>query len=379
MVWIDCLRLIASVSMVGLHASSDINGQPFPGFDVWDRSGPVLFRSIMYLARTELFLIISLFLLFMSLDHRPRGYTETIIDQAKRLMRPFLFWVVVYAFYRLVKAYAFGYEAEIWAQLASPIHWLGYVVLGDVQYHMHFLPTLFAMVLLFPICLIAIDAPWIGIVVLVCLFAKREADVWMWAHKDVIPAFDYVIRLVKVVTYMGYGFAAASAYGLYKTVGRAGLFRYFGPILFVGGLLYLVKVIYSFRVIEHGNWQYNYDPAYWADFLMPCILFFLFMAAAKADHFVRLSRFAPYGFGIYLVHPIFLDMAEVALWNITLHPMLFITLKVVWAVTLSSVTVWCLSKTVLFGWTVGLGAFPKISQISSILDFKGNQKPSRNE
>lgn len=67
MVWLDCLRLAASLSMVGLHASSDITGQPFPDFDVADRVGPVLFRSVVYLARTELFLLISVFLLLKTL------------------------------------------------------------------------------------------------------------------------------------------------------------------------------------------------------------------------------------------------------------------------------------------------------------------------
>ncbi|MBE9475746.1 MAG: hypothetical protein IME92_01290, partial [Proteobacteria bacterium] len=78
MVWIDGLRLIAGVSMVGLHASSDVNGQPFPDFSLWERTGPVMFRSVMYLARTELFIIIALFLLFLSLDNRPRNYTAVI-------------------------------------------------------------------------------------------------------------------------------------------------------------------------------------------------------------------------------------------------------------------------------------------------------------
>ncbi len=338
-----------------------------------------MFRSIMYLARTELFLIISLFLLFMSLDKRPRGYRAVIKEQSKRLLRPFLFWVVVYAFYRLVKAYSFGYEAAIFAELANPINWAGYVILGDVQYHMHFLPTLFAMILLFPICLIAIDTPWIGLVVLICLFAKREADVWLWAHKDIIPAFDYVIRLVKVVTYMGYGFVAAAAYGMFKSISRNQLLPYFYVLLFTGVLLYLLKLVYSFRVIENGDWQYNYAPGFWADFLMPCILFLLFMAAPKINNHSRLSTLAPYGFGIYLVHPIFLDMAEIAMWKTALTPMVFVTLKALWALTASSIFVWVLSKTTLFGWTVGLGSFPSLSKIASILNLKMKLKISRSK
>ena len=373
MVWIDGLRLIAGVSMVGLHASSDINGQPFPDFSTWERTGPVLFRSVMYLARTELFIIISLFLLFMSIDKRPRGYGSIIIEQSKRLMRPFLFWVVFYAFYRLMKASIFGYEDAIWTQLSNPADWLGYIILGDVQYHMHFLPTLFGLVLLSPVCLIAVEKPWIGLIILLCLFTKREVDIWLWSHATAIPASDYLIRFVKIVTYLGYGFVAAAACGIYKkTNGLGGLYKYFQFILFVGVVFYLLKLVYSFRVIENGNWQFNYAPGYWADFLMPVVLFFLFMSSRRVNRFQVLSRLAPYSFGIYLVHPIFLDMAEIALWGNTLSPMLFVSLKVVWAVSMASLIVVVLSKIRLLAWTVGLGPFPKFSQISRFVGSKEN-------
>lgn len=371
MVWIDGLRLIAGVSMVGLHASSDVNGQPFPDFSTWERVGPVMFRSIMYLARTELFLIISLFLLFMSLDNRPRDYRFVIFEQSKRLLHPFLFWVVFYAFYRLIKAHYFGYEDAIWAQLINPVDWLGFVVLGDVQYHMHFLPTLFGMVLLYPVCLIAIEKPWTGLVVLICLFTKREVDIWLWSHAKIIPAHDYVIRLVKILTYMGYGFVAASAYGVYKKVGGIrNVSQYFNSILFVGGVLYLLKLVYSFRVVEYGNWQFGYAPGYWADFLMPVVLFFLFMSSQYISRFSWLSRLAPYSFGIYLVHPIFLDMVEIALWEATLNPMIFVLLKVTWAVSMSCIAVMVLQRTPGLGWTIGLGSFPKFSQISRFVRSK---------
>ena len=373
MVWIDGLRLIAGVSMVGLHASSDINGQPFPDFSIWDRSGPVFFRSIMYLARTELFIIISLFLLFMSLDNRPRGYCAVVLEQSKRLMRPFLFWVVFYAFYRLIKAYFFGYEDAIWTQLADPVEWLGYFILGDVHYHMHFLPTLFGLVLLYPVCLIAIEKPWIGLLVLLGLFAKREVDIWLWSHASSIPVADYLIRFVKIVTYLGYGLVAAAALGIYKKIGRdGGLVPYFKAILFTGAVLYLLKLVYSFRVIEYGNWQFGYAPGFWADFLMPVVLFFLCMSSRRINRFTVLSRLAPYSFGIYLVHPIFLDIAEIALWNAALSPMVFVLLKTIWAVSLSSVLVVVLSRTSSLGWTVGLGSFPKLGQTSSFVDFKRN-------
>lgn len=371
MVWMDGLRLIAGVSMVGLHASSDINGQPFTDFSAMERAGPIIFRSIMYLARTELFLIISLFLLFMSLNSRPRSYGQVVVEQSKRLLRPFLFWVVFYAFYRLIKAHYFGYENAIWTQLSNPVDWLGYIILGDVQYHMHFLPTLFGMILLYPICLIAIEKPWIGAIVLICLFTKREADIWLWSHSEIIPASEYFIRLVKITTYMGYGFVAAAAVGIYKKINpKDNLFQIFNFVLFIGAILYFLKLIYSFRVIEYGNWQFAYAPGYWADFLMPVVLFFLFMTSRSINQFALISRLAPYSFGIYLVHPIFLDIAEIALWNTALNPLVFVIFKTVWAISMASITVMVLSHIPTLGWTVGLRSFPRLSQISTFLSFK---------
>lgn len=378
MVWIDGLRLIAGVSMVGLHASSDVNGQPFPDFSLWERTGPVMFRSVMYLARTELFIIIALFLLFLSLDNRPRNYTAVITKQSKRLMRPFLFWVAFYAFYRLIKAHFFGYKDAIWAQLANPVDWVGFVLLGDVQYHMHFLPTLFCLVLLYPIYWIAVEKPWIGVLVLLCLFTKREVDIWLWAHSDVVPGIDYLIRFVKIITYVGYGFVAAAGLGIYKNINvRNGLAPYFNMILFTGIILYLLKLIYSMRVIQSGNWQFNYAPGFWADFLMPVVLFFLFMSSQRLSGFYWLSRLAPYSFGIYLVHPAFLDLAEIALWDSTLSPIVFVLSKVTWAILMSSITVVVLSKIPGLGWTIGLGIFPNISQISRFIQPKITKRSNR--
>ena len=141
MVWLDALRLIAGISMVGLHGSTDANGQPFPDASPPERLGPLVFRMIIYTARTELFLIISIFLLLMALERRPRGYFETLKEQARRLLIPFAFWTVFYALYSLIKAYSYGYQDAIFNDLQSVSAWLGYFVLGDVKYHMHFIPA----------------------------------------------------------------------------------------------------------------------------------------------------------------------------------------------------------------------------------------------
>ncbi|MCP5088917.1 MAG: acyltransferase [Rhodobacteraceae bacterium] len=364
MVWLDCLRLIAGVSIVGLHASSDINGQPFPDFEISQRVGPVLFRAVIYVARTELFLMISLFLLCMSLDRRPRGYGETIAEQARRLLVPFLFWAVFYAFYRLIKASYFGYDAMIWAELAASWQWARYLLLGSVQYHMHFLPTLFGLVLLFPLYRFAVRNPWLGLLVFLCLFTKREADVWMWANLQDMPGFPYLVRAVKILTYTGYGMVAGSFYGLIKQgIGHRRLSDWLFFAIASGALLFGLKLIYSYKVIYAGNWQYNYTPAYWADFLMPVVLFLACMAAALRRWPQVITRLAPFSFGIYLVHPVFLDGFEILMWEQGFSPLAYVLIKFTGAAVLTSGAVLLLSKSRLLGWTVGLRPLPNINRL----------------
>lgn len=365
MVWLDCLRLIAGVSMVGLHASSDISGQPFPDFEVGERVGPVLFRAVVYTARTELFLIISLFLLSMSLDRRQRSYGETVKEQARRLLLPFAFWVVFFAFYRLIKAGHFGYENAIWAQLGDPMQWASYFALGSVQYHMHFLPTLFGLVLMFPLYRMGVKYPALGAIVLVCLFTKREVDLWIWTNLRDMAGFDYLVRGAKLLTYAGYGIVAASFYGLIKRGLTVAVCRtLFWSAVYLGVLMFSIKLVYSHKVILAGNWQYNYDPAYWADFLMPIFLFAAFLGAKNAAWPQIISTWAPYSFGIYLVHPIFLDLAEMLLWSMSLSPSLYVGLKTVLGIIGAVALVFGLSRIRLLAWTVGLGPFPKFSMQS---------------
>lgn len=366
MIWLDCLRLIAGVSMVGLHASSDISGQPFPDFEIGERVGPVIFRAIIYTARTELFLIISIFLLTMSLDHRDRSYSVTIKEQAKRLLRPFAFWVVIFAFYRLIKASYFGYADAIYEQLMNPFEWVHFFLLGSVQYHMHFLPTLFGLVLMYPLFRIAVDQPMLGLIVLVCLFAKREVDLWLWSNLQEAQFFEYVLRAVKLLTYAGYGIVAASFYGFLKTQPNPVQLRaMFWAALYVGGVLFLIKLVYSHKVILSGTWQYNYDPAYWADFLMPICLFGLFLGARNFAWSPKISKMAPYSFGIYLVHPMFLDLLELLLWPMGLSPSLYVGLKTILGIAGATMLVWLLSQSNNFGWTVGLGKFPDFKRLWS--------------
>ncbi|WP_027136365.1 acyltransferase [Geminicoccus roseus] len=357
--WLDTLRLLAGICIVAVHSTSNPAGNPFPNFPEGERIAPILFRSIVYIARTELFLIISVFLLMMALDRRPRSYGTVIREQARRLLVPFAFWVVVYAFYRLIKAARFGYAASILTDLADPWSWAGYLLLGNVQYHMHFLPTLFGMILLFPAYRLAVRLPILGVSVLIFLSAKLVLDQWVYGTLSGSPWLEYVVRLVKILTYGGYGILAASFYGILKRdfdteTGR----QIFGVVLLLGAALFMVKLVHAYQIIKTGTWVFTFTPGYWADYLMPPLLFLGIMSMRHLNWPPIFSRLAPFSFGIYLMHPLLMDLVEIMIapWNLV--PWQMVSLKFPLVLVSTVILVMLVARLPFLSWTIGLSAKP---------------------
>ncbi len=362
--WIDALRLTAGLSMVGLHATVDGAGQPFPDHTASERLAPMLLRAVLYSARTELFLMISVFLLLLALDHRPRRYRVVLAQQARRLLVPFLFWTVFYAFYGLGKARAFGYFEAEWARLGEPLSWLGFLTLGNVKYHMHFVPTLFGLLLFYPLFRPARARPALGLLILGALLVKREVDGLIYPAfwgSDLLP---YLVRATKIVTYAGYGLAAAAILGLWQRLGPGRGAPWVAPLLLLGGLLFAVKLSATAQVVASGAWAFDHTAGYWADFLMPAVLMGLCMCLGHRRWPALFSRLARYSFGIYLCHPIFLDLAEIALARIALMgaelaPLPLVLVKIAWTLPATALFVRALSRHRPLAWTIGLGPLPR--------------------
>lgn len=358
--WIDALRLLAGLSMVGLHATADASGQPFPDVDPADRVAPMLLRAVLYTARTELFLMISVFLLLMALQARPRSYVGVVREQARRLLVPFLFWTVFYALYGLIKANAFGYFAHELSRMTDPVAWVGFLTLGNVKYHMHFIPTLFGLVLMFPLFRVAQTQPLAGLAIFACLLIKRELDAFIYPNFWGTDALPYLVRIAKVLTYAGYGLAAASLLGIWQRSDPKQRQQWFGLLFLLGMLLFTIKLISSYKTIQSGQWAFDYTPGYWADFLMPVVLMAACMCLGHKAWPAILSRLAKFSFGIYLCHPIFLDMAEIALSGQSLSPFALILGKIAWTLPMTALFVWGLSLIPLVAWTIGLGPLPHL-------------------
>lgn len=359
MIWVDALRLVAGLSMLCLHATSDPMGQPWVEYPVEDRYAPLLLRTVLYMARTELFIVISCFLLLLALDLRPRTYGQTMAEQTRRLMVPFLFWTVFFAGYNLIKAYAFGYLDGALSALANPWEWVGFVLLGDVKYHMHFLPTLFGVVLFFPLFRMAVRYPALGLSAVFFLVTKYELDAFAYRTLWGTDALPYVVRAIKILTYVGYGMMAGAALGIWQKTTAETRKGWFPLLALFGGLLFLFKLIATWQTAQSGEWTFTYIPAYWADFLFPAVLFGGCMALSHLRWPEWIARFAPYSFGMYLCHPIFHDVYEVVMQTGTgLSPIAQVGLKIGFTLIMTSALVYAISKVKLLAWTIGLGPLP---------------------
>lgn len=361
LIWLDAMRLCAGVSMLMLHCTADPTGQPWAAWPEVERWAPMLVRAVLYIARTELFLMISIFLLLMALDRRPRSYAETMTEQCRRLLIPFAFWTLFYAFYELIKADAFGYAASHWTQLTDPWAWARYLLLGEVKFHMHFIPTLFGLVVMYPLFRIAVEHPWIGVGVIACLVLKRELDAFVWSTFWGTDALPWLVRGVKILTYAGYGLVAASFYGLWKRFGTQ-MGAWVPLVGFAMGLLFLIKLIAVEKTVAAGAWPFGYTPGYWADFLMPVMLFLLAMLAAGRAWPPILSRLAPYSFGLYLCHPMVLDLIEIALRDSPLPPIGQVGIKIAGTLAATSLIVAGIARLSPLAWTIGLGPLPFLSR-----------------
>ncbi|MDB6454760.1 acyltransferase [Falsirhodobacter sp. 20TX0035] len=362
LVWFDANRALAAVGVVLIHSTTDFSGGVFPNADPAERFVPVFLRSLAELSGSEMFFTFSLFLMAFKLDRRRPAYGEAIREQARRLLVPFAVWTLFYAFFRLIKATEFGYPQAIWAQLADPEKWLGYFVLGEAQYHMHFLPTLFLLFLFFPLMRLGQRFPLFGLVIIATLGVMQYAQGWIWGLGLEPDLRDYIIRTTKVLGYVGYGLAAFALFGLWKDGIPRGESR-----LLRRGAIYMIAIAYMATLpffgaaLFNGTWNVRQNWAYYGHFLMPLFVFLGFMASQYGNWSPRWSWFARYTFGVYLIHPLVIDLYDVAMHRAGLtgiEPWMIVISRFAVALPGAFLIAFALSKIPFLAWTIGLGPAP---------------------
>lgn len=361
MVWFDANRVFAAIGVILIHTTTDFSGRAFPDASPEDRLLPVIGRALGEFSGSEMFFTFSLFLLAFKLDRSRPTWGAAVSDQARRLLIPFVFWAVFYAFFRLVKAHGFGYEEAIFTQLGQLENWVGYLVLGNSQYHMHFLPTLFLLVLFFPVMRLGQRFPIFALMLIPCLGIMHEVQGMIWGLTLTEIDRDLLLRAVKVMGYVGYGFAAFAIYGLWKDGiphGEARLLR--KGAFFIAALAFLGTVPYFAATLSAGNWGTREGWAFWGHFLMPLAVFTIFVGSQYVEWSPNWSRIARYSFGVYLMHPMVIDLFDVAVhsMDLTLSPGALVALRFAFVLPVTLGLAILLSRISLLAWTIGLGPLP---------------------
>ena len=357
--WLDGARLAAAFCIIGIHTSSDTLGGAFKNAEGHDRVFPVLMRSVSEMASTEFFILVSLFLLSMKLSKSATPFIPTMRLQAKRLLIPFAFWTVFYAFFRLYKAHHLGYEQAIFDEIASLSSWIGYFLLGNVNFHMHFLPTLFLLLLFHRVYKLAIDYPLLGLIVFPMLYLNSAIGEWMWATINDPVIREYTVRFVKILTYTGYGFFAYAMYGFWQRgISSERAKSLFGLCLFMASLGLLIKLIYAQKVGVSGEFIVRRDMIFYGHYLLPCAMLSAFMCSWYLNWPDRLSQWSRFSFGMYLIHPAIMDVLDIGFLGVNVQPDWYVLMKYSATAFLSLSLTMAIGKVPLIAWTVGLGPLP---------------------
>jgi peptidoglycan/LPS O-acetylase OafA/YrhL len=362
--WLDANRFYAALGIILIHSSSDFEGRPFAQWPVADRIAPGLIRAVAEVASSEMFLTFAFFLLALKIDRREPHYGRTVADQAQRLVVPLIVWTVFYAFFRLIKASVLGYEDVIWAELSQARSWLAYLFLGTAQYHLHFLPTMFALVLFYPAMRVAARWPLLGFTILPALFFMDSVQHWLWAHTPDPLTRDYLIRGVKILGYVGYGVAAFALYGLWKRdLAQEDGRRLFAFLTVLTVLLFCAKAVYVADSIVAGEWLPRMGAQMYAHLLLPVVVFGLFFAAQGSSWPPRYSHWARLSYGAYLIHPAYIDLVHLGLLQrgIEMHPLFVVALTYAVVAPLTFGTAYLLSRIRALAWIIGLGPVPGLS------------------
>ncbi len=363
LVWFDANRVFAAMGVVLIHSSTDFGGKPFLAADPSERLLPVFLRSLGEFSGSEMFFLFSLFIMAMRVDKGQPAYGDAIGMQAKRLLVPFAFWVVFYAFFRLVKADAFNYVPYIWEQVTQIKSWFGYFILGKVQYHMHFLPTLFLLFLFYPLMRVATRYPVLGLTLFLTLGIMNNTQGFIWTLGLEAEVRDYILRGLKILGYVGYGFAAFALYGVWKDGiprGESRLLRRLG--FYFAVLAYVATLPFFATAVQNGDWGLRSGWDYYGHFLMPICIFLIFMGSQFMEWSPRWSKLALYTFGVYLVHPAVIDLFDIALFKSgmagAIPPWVLVLVRFAVVLPMSFAVAFGLSKVGPLAWTVGLGPAP---------------------
>lgn len=214
---------------------------------------------------------------------------------------PYLIWSSFYLFYR------FGFLGENPAPLYKPLEWSGWTFLGKSYYHMYFFPIVIQLYLFFPLLIAFYRLRSWRFSTFVGVFAVAELAFYFFNHAYLYNRFPYsatlltsYLPLVAAGIWLG---AHVGEWSIWWRVWR------WPSLVFatVGGGIYwwLYRLVFAGQpvntlIVQGAWWVYSTGVA--------LLLWGLANSAGIRHLSLRwLARIGSVSFGIYLMHPLFLN------------------------------------------------------------------------
>lgn len=357
--WLDGARLFAAFSIIAIHSTADKSGKAFLEYEPHERIFPVLMRTVADLASTEFFMLVTLFLLASKLVRQHKPYGETMAAQAQRLLIPFAVWTIFYGLFSLLKAHSFGYYEPMLKETLQVSTWVDYFLLGTSKYHMHFLPTIFLILLFHPVFKIALKYPLMGLMIIPLLIFKISMSSWLWAHIKDPTTIEYLDRAIKVIGYTGYGFVAYSLIGLFKNNFDAKISKMILKLaLFFVLVLFIIKLTHAEESIRTGIYVPRVNMVFFAHTILPIFILLAFFGSQYYAWPEKISNWSKYTFGTYLFHPAILDIIDITTKGHQMSPYQFVIFKYALTLSMALALSILVSRIPWMAWSIGLGPQP---------------------
>lgn len=332
--WLDTLRTLATLGVVLIHISSPIVNRTFPeNMSHW-WIGNVLMSLTRY--------AVPMFLMLSGATMLTREYDRKEFYK-KRLMRvivPFLFWMIVYFFFRYFTLPVKNQPTGV----SSVLSWAGNLFLNEgVSKHFWYIYMIIFIYLFVPILGKFARSIKSGVMLVVL-------TIWVCAalYSNRFPANMYLFtdtaRLVKYVIYAGY---LLLGFFLYQNITANEKQRIVAFLLFAATVAISAIYTYAVSVGKRSADQSIYNYLSINTILQATAIFIWIKGVSLKSSFVRkLSAIiSDYSYGIYLVHIMILGIffRHGIFWTMA-HPLISVPVVFLLTIITSFILIFILRK-----------------------------------
>lgn len=281
--WMDDLKVIATFAVIVLHVSSFFVSNYSVDNSYW-------WAGNFYEALSR-FSVPIFFMLSGSLAINGNSISLTMFFRKKisRILIPFFFWSIFYSFITFFKSIVFDYPLNLSNFFYDMLN-------GDSYYHLWFIYTLFFLYLFTPL------------IKFLCEGCSRSAFIFSLVMIFIFNFFEIFLVIDGSEIQNLHPFLLAFIYLPYFYIGAYisnNKFIYNSKLLFCLGFFVPFNLILFLASAYEVSYAYSYISIAVASIALTIYLF------ARDDFFtdkiLQWSKCYPYLFGVYLIHPIFID------------------------------------------------------------------------